>query len=146
MFCKNCGKKIDEDSKNCSYCGASVNGSVGLYPRNNVAGVESTKNLGLAIALSFLFGPFGLLYATVRGAIILFAAGIGSLCIWFIGMSFVAGAGSQSEQAVAFVGFYMMLWVFIAFGIWAASIVWAWKAVTDYNANVRRGLFNNDAN
>ena len=34
------------------------------------------KNVGLAIALSLLFGPIGMLYSTIIGAIVMFIVGL----------------------------------------------------------------------
>ncbi len=45
------------------------------YPVHPVV-VQSTKNAGLAAGLGFFFGPLGMLYATVKGAIIMFLVNI----------------------------------------------------------------------
>ena len=34
--------------------------------------VVSTKSIGLAIALAFFFGPLGMLYSTIMGAVVMF--------------------------------------------------------------------------
>ena len=39
--------------------------------------VVSTKSVGLAIFLGVVFGPIGLLYSTVMGAIVMFIVNIG---------------------------------------------------------------------
>jgi hypothetical protein len=44
------------------------------------------KNVGLAIALSLLFGPIGMLYSTISGAIIMFILGL--LCLPLTIMTF----------------------------------------------------------
>ena len=38
--------------------------------------VAKQKSVGIAFLLAFLFGPFGLLYASVMGGIVMFIAGI----------------------------------------------------------------------
>lgn len=38
----------------------------------NVVVTKSTKSVGIAVALSFFFGPLGMLYSTILGAIIMF--------------------------------------------------------------------------
>lgn len=43
--------------------------------------VKSTKNVGIAILLTFIFGPLGMLYSTIPGAIVM---GIISLVVGFL--------------------------------------------------------------
>ena len=53
--------------------------------------VTSTKNMGIAILLTVLFGPLGMLYCTIWGAVIMFVVslvigvvtlGIGLIITW----------------------------------------------------------------
>jgi hypothetical protein len=70
--------------------------------------VAQTKSVGIALLLSFLFGPIGMLYSTVIGALVMFianvvalllTAGLGLLLTWPIGMAWAAVAvnGSSSK-------------------------------------------------
>jgi hypothetical protein len=75
--------------------------------------VTTPKSLWLAIVLATLFGPFGLFYATVPGAVLMLIAAI------FLAM-FTFGIG--------------------VFLVWPVSIVWATAAVISHNKKVRRGI------
>jgi energy-coupling factor transporter transmembrane protein EcfT len=77
--------------------------------------VRTPKSAGLAFVLAFLFGPLGLLYASVFGGIILIlislalipasivtfgAAAVGFPLVWIISMIWAVIAASGKEQAV----------------------------------------------
>jgi len=70
------------------------------------------KNLGLAIALSFLFGPLGLLYASVMGAVVMFFVNLAAIFLTF--------------------GFGLFL-------TWPACVVWAVIATNNYNQKLAQG-------
>ena len=71
--------------------------------------VVSTKNVGLAILLTVLFGPLGMLYSTISGAIIM------------IIVSVVIGA------VTAGLGFIIT---------WPVCIIWAAVAANSYNKQI----------
>lgn len=75
--------------------------------------VVSTKSAGLAILLAVLFGPIGLLYSTVTGAIVMFIVNI--------------------LMAVATMGFGLIV-------TWPICGVWAAVAVNSYNKRLLKGL------
>lgn len=63
--------------------------------------VKSQKSVGVALLLTFFFGPLGMLYSTVKGAIVMFfvtlialvfTLGIGCLFTWPICMIWAAMA------------------------------------------------------
>jgi hypothetical protein len=70
--------------------------------------VTSTKNVGLAIVLSVLFGPLGMLYATVLGGVIMIFVnlivgfltfGFGLILTWPIGIIWtVIAANSYNKK------------------------------------------------
>lgn len=68
--------------------------------------VKSTKNVGLAAGLGFFFGPLGMCYATLKGALIMFLVNI------VIGI-FTLGFG-----------------VFLT---WPICAIWAYMAAKKYN-------------
>lgn len=74
--------------------------------------VTAPKSVGLAFLLTFLFGPLGMLYSTVTGALIM------------LGISFVAAF-------VSLVTFGIPL-----FFCWVASIVWGCVAASSHNARM----------
>lgn len=71
--------------------------------------VKSTKSVGVAILLSFLFGPLGMLYSTVAGGLImfvvnvfafLFTAGLGLFLTWPIGIVWAAAAANNHNKNI----------------------------------------------
>lgn len=149
MFCQNCGNKINEGMRVCSKCGISVvNGDMSVkYRQPRLVGVETTKNLGLAIALSFLFGPLGLLYSTVRGAIILIAIDVAALLVCIVlGTATTSLAASRAGSGAEVAFGLIIMCDLIIIGTWPASIIWAWKSVKEYNIKVRNGILNRDEN
>jgi hypothetical protein len=75
----------------------------------NVTVVTSTKSMGIAVLLTILFGPLGMLYSTIVGAII---------------MSIIS----------AIVGF-----ITVGIGLlvtWPICVIWAAIAVNNFNKNL----------
>lgn len=73
--------------------------------QQHVVIVKTQKSVGVAILLSILFGPLGMFYSTVGGAItmmvvnllaFLFTAGIGLIITWPIGIVWAAVAAKNS--------------------------------------------------
>lgn len=75
--------------------------------------VSPQKSMGMALALTFFFGPLGLLYASVAGGIIVFILTIIIGIITF-GLGFIVG--------------------------WVVSMIWAAIAVNRHNAKVLNSL------
>lgn len=71
--------------------------------------VTPTKSVGISIFLTFLFGPLGMLYSTVKGAIIM---GILSIVLGIV----MFGIG--------------------ALLCWPICIIWGARAVQTYNKNL----------
>jgi hypothetical protein len=69
--------------------------------------VNARKNVGVAMILAILFGPFGLLYATVSGGVVM-------LVLSLIVVVPTYGVG--------------------LFFTWIIGIIWAHRATTRYNA------------
>lgn len=78
--------------------------------------IVSQKSVGLSFLLTFLFGPLGMLYSTVFGAIIM------------IILSIIIGA-------VTF-GLGLIL-------IWPVCIIWGIVSTNSYNKNLMATLLNN---
>jgi hypothetical protein len=85
-FCTRCGSPIADGAGFCGHCGAAIAPATSLAqpgwngaPSPAVVQVVPTayviarppKSVGAAILLTFLFGPFGMLYSTVPGALIM---------------------------------------------------------------------------
>ena len=77
--------------------------------------VGQRKSMGVALILAFLFGPLGLLYASVAGGLILIVLG------------FVIGAAT--------LGLALPI-------IWLASLVWAAIAVSSQNSKLQSSSTN----
>lgn len=75
--------------------------------------VAQTKSMGIAIVLTLLFGPFGMLYSTILGAIIM---GIATL----LAIVFTAGLGLIVT--------------------WPICLIWGAMAVKNYNDRLRAGI------
>lgn len=77
--------------------------------------VRSPKSPGVAFILSFLFGPFGMFYSTVTGALVIL--GIDFLLIFISVLTL--GIGSI---------FYIFTWI--------GGIIWAMVAASNYNSTL----------
>jgi hypothetical protein len=71
--------------------------------------IKSQKSVGLALVLTFLFGPLGMLYSTILGAVImlvitglvgLFTFGLGLFITWPICIIWGAMAASNSNKKI----------------------------------------------
>lgn len=117
--CPKCGKMLEEDASFCTECGSNVGGvfaeeveqavnqeptpaqqdtvqqGVPVNPKPQVIVVQSLKSMGVGLTLTFFFGPLGMLYSTVVGALVmmvitgvifLLTFGLGILVTWPICM------------------------------------------------------------
>lgn len=75
--------------------------------QTHVVFVKAKKSTGVAIILSFLFGPLGMFYSTVTGGFVMlfvnflmlmFTAGIGLLLSWPLGIIWAAVAAKNSTN------------------------------------------------
>ena len=105
--CSNCGKEIAEGAAFCAECGtaaeADANANAQAAPPVQYHG---KKKMWLALLLTFLLGPIGMLYANVKHALMLIVA--------TLVVSFLAGGMG-------------------GFAGWIASMIWAYKDVNEYN-------------
>ena len=110
-FCSNCGKEIDENASFCGGCGTPVEGTAADTGANTQAAApvqyHGKKKMWLALLLTFLLGPIGLLYANVKHALILVVA---TVVVSFL----TSGMGGMAG--------------------WVASMIWAYKDVNEYNS------------
>jgi len=88
---------------------------------------KSPKSIGIAILLTILFGPIGLFYASVSGAIILILAPV------FLVMLLVFGV---SQDNSALMNLSLGLLIFLALTYWLICIIWAILSVTSYNKEI----------
>lgn len=71
--------------------------------------IVPTKSVGIAILLTFFFGPLGMLYSTIAGALTMFilnvlaiflTAGLGLFVTWPIGIVWAAVAASSHNKSL----------------------------------------------
>lgn len=122
--CPNCGSHLDSKVIYCGNCGTKVKGNsipskkllesettinVGYQTNHTNVVIASNKNVAVAIILTFLFGPLGMLYSTVSGGIIMFFI---SLVVAFITL-----------------GFGLII-------TWPICIIWGAMAANNFNKNL----------
>lgn len=116
-YCVNCGSQISPDVTFCSNCGSKVNVEVSSQLQNNIKPatvvIDRTKNIGIAIILTVFFGPLGMLYSTITGAIVMM---ILSVLI-----------------AIVTLGFGLLI-------TWPICIIWAGIAASNHNKQLISGL------
>lgn len=89
-----------------------------------------TKNVGLAIILTIFFGPIGLFYASVSGALFLIF-GIPIIFIILLSVGLI-----NVNIAILFSSIAILIF-FLAFE-WLISIIWSVIAVNKYNKDLIR--------
>jgi len=85
---------------------------------------KTPKSIGIAILLALLFGPIGLFYATISGAILMIVLPV------FIGLIFIAGILQDNEIILFFSTGIAILFILI---YWLLNIVIAVRGVNQYN-------------
>lgn len=90
------------------------------------------KNVGVAFLLTFLFGPLGMLYSTVTGALVM-------LGITFV-VSLIAGVivGLISLATFGLGAFLVVLAPLVGLPIWIASLIWSCLAASGHNDRVQQ--------
>ena len=88
---------------------------------------KSPKSIGIAILLTILFGPIGLFYASVSGAIMMILAPIFLLLLLVFGVS-------QDNSVLT--NLSLGLLIFLALTYWLISIIWAVISVNSYNKEI----------
>ncbi len=90
--------------------------------------VTQTKSVGIAILLTLFFGPFGLFYATIGGALFVMF-GVPFLCI-VGGIAF--GAAASAGSTTGLLGALTMI-PLCGLAMWLISLVWSVIAVNAFN-------------
>jgi hypothetical protein len=115
--CPMCGELIKSSALKCRYCGEMVDEEE-RAERNRPIVVTPTKSVGIAILLTILFGPLGMLYSTVPGALIMMGV---NASIFFLSIC-TGGLGA-------------ILFLFT----WPICVVWGAVAASSYNAKLMAG-------
>lgn len=113
-YCPKCGTENPSTAAFCVKCGhnltmvpATGTSSSNTYVQNKVVVIGGQKSAGVAFLLAFLFGPLGLLYASVTGGLIM-------LVLSFISIIFFP----------------------LAILCWIICMIWAVIAVNNHNSNM----------
>ena len=109
IMCPQCGASVPEGSQFCKACGAQVVAPQTIVKEKVV--VADTKSVLLAVILASTFGPLGLVYCSILGAVIMF---VFSLVIFII----TFGYGG--------------------FLVWPLCSIWAFFATRSYNQKLYR--------
>ena len=88
---------------------------------------KSPKSLGIAIILTILFGPIGLFYASISGALIMILAPILVFALFLIGVL---------QENSTLMNLSAGLLLFFALTYWLICIIWAVIRVNDYNREI----------
>jgi len=88
---------------------------------------KSTKSVGIAILLTFLFGPLGLFYASVTGGLIMTFTPILLIILTLVGLF---------QENPLLLGWSFGLLVAFAATFWLINIIWAAISVTSYNREI----------
>jgi hypothetical protein len=85
---------------------------------------KSTKSIGIAILLTFLFGPIGLFYASVSGGLIMTFTPI------FLFILSIVGLVQKNLFLLVWSGGFLIIY---AVTFWLINIIWAVLSVISYN-------------
>lgn len=90
---------------------------------------EPKKSVGLAILLTFMFGPIGLFYATVSGALVMLLLPVLLLIVFFLGVF---------QENYFLLGWSGVLLLILIFTEWLICIIWAVISVLGHNRDLER--------
>lgn len=85
-----------------------------IAPGQTVVLMAPTKSVGVSLLLTFFFGPLGMLYSTIAGALVMivvsvvlgfFTLGFSLLLTWPISMAWGAMAVSSYNQKIVSAGY-----------------------------------------
>ena len=80
------------------------------YTQQNITVIGKQKSVGTAFLLTFLFGPLGLLYASVTGGVIMIVLsiiigfvtlGVGFILTWIISMIWAVVAANEANSKMS---------------------------------------------
>jgi hypothetical protein len=109
-WCERCGAQLIYGTDG-ALVRALPREALAQQPVRPVVIVGERKSVGLSILLSFFFGPLGMLYSTVQGAMVMFLVtvlvaaftfGIGLFVTWPVGVIWAASAASEHNRRLAF--------------------------------------------
>ena len=88
---------------------------------------KSPKSIGVAILLTFLFGPVGLFYASISGGLIMTFTPIVLFLLFMVGII---------QENILLVEWSVMLLIVFVLTYWLICIIWAAISVNSYNREI----------
>jgi hypothetical protein len=156
MFCSTCGKEVIKNAKFCKYCGGQVANYVvtevvenlkAVQPYQELEGGQSSviselsntnvkialaafksKDLGFVFLLILFCGPFGLLYASITGGLIMLLLSIPL----FI---FIVKAAVEGGILFGLASYFILISLY-----WIICILWGLIAASIYNSDLVRDI------
>lgn len=99
--------------------------------------VKTTKSEGLAVLLVFLFGPIGLFYSTIRGAIIMtFVVPFVAFLLVLLYVYGISQTNGENGHYVVYAGSLLVTIILFLISYWVICVVWAYNAVKNYNEEI----------
>ena len=92
--------------------------------------LSKKKSMGIALILVLFFGPLGLFYSSVLGALLLLGLPIGLLILGSV-------IGSSGESAG---GGFVLLALALIIPDWIICMIWAAVAVSGHNRKIERTI------
>lgn len=105
---------------------------------NNAVFLAPKKSVVVALALTFLFGPLGLFYASVWGALLMILIDVAAFVLLMSSAVSLTALGG-SFAAIGLIG--GLIWLVLV--QWPACMVWALTACLRHNNRINRMALNN---
>jgi len=130
MYCRHCGKEIDDNSEFCTYCGERSHLTTDNEYKNSHREIKNKKKPHER----WSWGAFGLGWIYFCGMKYKFWG-------WLLILGFIVNGSLKSDDlAVGSIGFIVCLIMIIIFGIKGRSIAWEsreWKSEKEFIATQR---------
>ncbi len=142
--CPECGVEVSDKAEKCPKCAYPINATQTISNTNEkfsnqqlAFALVNGKSKGLGLFLTLFFGPIGMLYATVKGAITMIITGIISTILIFsyLGISMVT-----ADTAMFLFSFPLIIVGSIVY--WIMCIVMTFNAIDKHNASILSGVDN----
>lgn len=132
--CPECGIEVSDKAEKCPKCAFpinSLNSKVEISNQQLTIAMINKKSKGVGLLLTLLFGPIGMLYSTVNGAITMLIIGIAIIVASFalFGVSF-----STDDFSLLFKGYPLLFLGSIVY--WIMCLVMTVNSIDKHNAKI----------
>ena len=124
ITCSECGKSVSDQASYCPHCGKPNISAQGFTqsganpnPAATMVALSQKKSVGMGVLLTLLFGPFGLLYASIAGGLLMMVIsvivaiatlGFGLIFMWIIcvvmAIASINSHNDKIDQALGYSG------------------------------------------